>query len=146
MDSFSGYFKTMCAQAIEIQRLWPELDRPEQERDYYCPKGEYKDGFVDSYHMKQLPKDVEKEFFDSNIWLPQDFQITQRLIPRVACGVPGIIKNLNDAYYELWESNKTEPFLNEYFHGREKDHARALMFIMEHWWSCQDLFAISLPS
>ena len=28
MDSFSGYFKTMCANAIEIQRLWPEVDRP----------------------------------------------------------------------------------------------------------------------
>ena len=26
--------------------------------------------------MKQLPKD-EKEFFDKNIWIPQDFQITE---------------------------------------------------------------------
>lgn len=133
MDSFSGYFKTMCAKAVEIQRLWPELDRPDQERDYYYPKGEYKDGFVDSYHMKELPKDKEKDFFDNNIWLPQYFQIMQRLFPRIAQGAPGIVKNLNDSYYDYWESKKVEPFLNEHFPDREKDHARAIMFIMEYW-------------
>ena len=131
MDSFSGYFKTMCANAIEIQRLWPEVDRPDQEWDYYCPKGDYKDGFIDSYPMKQLPKD-EKEFFDKNIWIPQDFQITQRLFPRLAFGVQGIITNLNDAYYKYWESKKAEPFLNEHFQDRERDHARAILFIMEY--------------
>lgn len=142
MNSFSGYYKTMCAKAIEIQRLWPELDRPEQERDYYCPKGEYTDGFVDSYEMRQLPKEDEKEFFKNNIWLPQEFQIIQRLFPRIACAVPGIIKNLNNAYYEYWESKRVEPFLNEHFQDREKDHARAMMFIMEYWfkkeWSDHD--------
>lgn len=132
MESFSGYFKIMCAKATEVQRLWPELDRPEQEWDYCCPKGEYQDGIIHSLHMKELPKAAEKEFFANNIWLPQEFQIRERLFPRVAYRIQGIIKNLNDAYYAYWKSNKAEPFLNEHIQDREREHARALMFIMEY--------------
>ena len=135
MEQFSARFKRMCAEAIEIQRLWPELERPEQEWDYYCLKGEYKDGFADYRPLVKLLKGDEKAFFENNIWLPQDFQIVQRLFPRLACGSPPIIENLKTQYSEYWRTQKAEPFLQNYLNEDERRHARALMFVMESWFN-----------
>jgi len=76
MEWFSGKYKKMCEKAEIIQNLWKPVDW-----EYYCKKGDYKDGDVLNQVHLGLIKEPIDQWKENHVWLLTETDLLERVIP-----------------------------------------------------------------
>lgn len=128
MPEFSALYRKMCDKAKPLKEVW----KP-RELDWYCEKGDYRDGPAELLYDKEVPKTPEKikSFKSKYVWLPYAAQIIERILGE---GIPKLQGSAQSRYGKWIEENKDEV---EDIENRFKDkvddinNVKALIFYMQ---------------
>ncbi len=96
MEEFSGLYKKMCETADRIQREWEP-----QQWDNYCEHGDRHNGLTKFVQEEKISKEKADELRANYVWLPKEYEIIERLLPKFARGAAKLIELIKEQYSEF---------------------------------------------
>lgn len=129
MSEFSGLYKEMCEKAERLQKDWIL-----QQSDYYCKRGDRKDGFEEFLSEKEISgmsNEAMENFKSNRIWLPRGYQVINRLLPT---GIQGQNNLMMNCYKEFREDKDKMKDIGDRLKDKVGDinDVKALIFYMEY--------------
>jgi hypothetical protein len=127
MEEFSGLYKKMWETADRIQHEWEP-----QQWDNYCEHGDRYDGLAEIVPEEKVSKEKADELRANFVWLPEEYQIRERLFPKFARGAAKLIELIEEQYSEF-RDNSIEKIRRQFSEKPDNImNVLAVLFVMEY--------------